>query len=239
MKWKLMRFKRFLNISKKVSFQFPIWKLPESRGEGPLFLPWDPLEIFCWCGFALMNPQGVYSQMFPCLLFGAGPGCSPTRHPCGWPLCVGCPRNCASWMLLVGGQSSVQWPWWAAGSLAAFCGPLGSRTKDRWSRDAPILLALQVHLCKISALDPLLQLLQLGLCLFPKKWSLLQIHLEADSFLAWHSCLFFSSPASFPDEKCFHRHLVRSWPSPAHGLLLSDDRALPFQTELITVFNIC
>lgn len=68
-----MRFKRFLNISKKVSFQFPIWKLPELRGEGLLIFAQDPLEIFCYCEFALKNPQRVYSQMFSHLPFGTDP----------------------------------------------------------------------------------------------------------------------------------------------------------------------
>lgn len=164
MKWKLMRFKRFLNISKKVSFQFPIWKLPESRGGGALISSmrssWDLLLMW-------ICPYEPTRGLFPDVSLPAvwGRSWMLSHPPCGWLLCIGCLWNCASWVLLVEGQ----WPWWAAGSLAAFCGLLGSSTKDFWSRDAPILLAFQVHLlCKVLALNPLLHLLQLRLCLFQR-----------------------------------------------------------------------
>lgn len=102
MKWKLMRFKRFLNIFKKVSFQFPIWKLPELKGEGLFiffFFPQDPFEIFCYCDFALENPQRVYSQMFSHTPLGTDP--REFSHPPS-------PRS-VPWHRLMQGLNPISW----------------------------------------------------------------------------------------------------------------------------------
>lgn len=95
-----MRFKRFLNISQKVSFQFPIWKLPELMGEGLfIFFPQDPLEIFCYCEFALKNPQRVYSQMFSHTPFRTDPQ-EFSHPPSPWSV---------PWHRLMQGANPISW----------------------------------------------------------------------------------------------------------------------------------
>lgn len=112
MKWKLMRFKSFLNISEKVSSQFPIWKLPESRGEGLL----EELLIFStrssWVFFfslvAVSLPSGTHTGSLPSFST-----CLSAQTPGNFPICL--PHGPCHWYRLV--QDAV-----AVGSACLCCG---------------------------------------------------------------------------------------------------------------------
>lgn len=101
MKWKLMRFKRFLNILKKKNhFSFPSGNCQNWGGKGLfIFFPQDPFEIFCCCEFALKSPQRVCSQMFSHTPFGTDPR-EFSHPPSPWSL---------PWHRLMQGVNPISW----------------------------------------------------------------------------------------------------------------------------------
>lgn len=229
MKWKLMRFKRFLNISRKVSFQFPIWKLPELRGEGLLTFStrssWDLLLLW-------ICPQEPTEGLFPDVFPPAFPTVAAiSTGQCG----VWIPSRGWGWVGAIAFLAPADWQRWAAPACAVGRAAwrlqrvpgstLGCRSllaPFTFLAQAPriivvdvptILLVVCVHILRTTSVLDLLQF-QLRLRLLLSSEAIfackqLWVQLETTFFPERYFHLLFNSHASSPDEKRFLGHLVR------------------------------